>query len=362
MTTRNKLTCCRLTSCRVLLCHTTLASLLAFALTAEVNAQEETSTRPDGTRMRAAIKKSLPLLEQAAAGSADQRKCFMCHGQALPVMAASEARLRGFAIDEQNFARQLEHTTKHLKRGQKDYLKGKGQGGRVDMAGYALWTLEAGGRAGDDVTDAVAEYILQADVDRGYWQHTSNRPPSEASDFTTTYLALRALTAFAPDDQQQRTSQRVALAADWLREHKPADVEDRVFQLRAMSYAGLDEESQRPFAHDLLALQNDDGGWAQKSDLASDAYATGSALVALLRTGHLTPSSESYRRGVTFLLDSQQQDGSWHVVSRSKPFQKHFESGFPHGKDQFISTSATGWATIALLLGLPDDSPTASSR
>ena len=49
----------------------------------------------------------------------------------------------------------------------------------------------------------------------------------------------------------------------------------------------------------------------------------------------------------------QRPDGSWHVRSRSKPFQTYFESGFPHGKDQFISMAATGWATTALALACP---------
>ena len=49
-----------------------------------------------------------------------------------------------------------------------------------------------------------------------------------------------------------------------------------------------------------------------------------------------------------FLLASQRADGSWHVRSRSRPFQIYFESGFPHGKDQFISVAASGWAAAAL--------------
>ena len=57
-----------------------------------------------------------------------------------------------------------------------------------------------------------------------------------------------------------------------------------------------------------------------------------------------------YQRGVKFLLGDQLEDGSWHVRSRSKPFQTYYESGFPHGKDQFISMHASSWATLALLL------------
>jgi hypothetical protein len=56
-----------------------------------------------------------------------------------------------------------------------------------------------------------------------------------------------------------------------------------------------------------------------------------------------------YRRGVAFLLSTQHEDGSWYVRSRSIPFQPYFESGFPHGHDQWISISATNWAAMALI-------------
>ncbi len=47
-------------------------------------------------------------------------------------------------------------------------------------------------------------------------------------------------------------------------------------------------------------------------------------------------------------VDSQEPDGSWHVVTRSKPVQIFFDNGDPHGKDQFISVLATNWAVAAL--------------
>ena len=47
-------------------------------------------------------------------------------------------------------------------------------------------------------------------------------------------------------------------------------------------------------------------------------------------------------------------DGTWHVHTRSEPIQSYFESGYPHGEDQFISITAAGWATTALALALPE--------
>ena len=58
-------------------------------------------------------------------------------------------------------------------------------------------------------------------------------------------------------------------------------------------------------------------------------------------------------KGLQYLLKNQEADGSWHVATRSKPIQKYFESGFPHGVDQFLSMQATCWAIIALAQPLP---------
>src|SRR5207245_8355088 len=88
--------------------------------------------------------------------------------------------------------------------------------------------------------------------------------------------------------------------------------------------------------------------------MKSDAYATGSVLVALHEAGGLSCQHSAWQRGLGYLLRTQKPDGSWHVVSRAKPLQEYFESGFPHGKDQFISAFATGWCTEALLMSLAE--------
>jgi hypothetical protein len=59
--------------------------------------------------------------------------------------------------------------------------------------------------------------------------------------------------------------------------------------------------------------------------------------------------SAAYRRGVDYLMRTQEGDGSWHVRTRAFSFQPYFESGFPHGHDQLISMAATAWSAIALM-------------
>ncbi|WP_254508337.1 prenyltransferase/squalene oxidase repeat-containing protein [Anatilimnocola floriformis] len=310
---------------------------------------------PAPAEIKSAVEKSLPLLVAGAKGVlGHERKCFMCHNQAMPVFALVAAKSRGFAIDEEHLQAQLKHTVKFLATNQARYREGKGQGGAIDMAGYALWTLQAGGWPADDTTAAVAEYFLRYQSDKEHWTSVSNRPPSEASAFTATYLSLYSLQAYGTDEQKERITARFAKVREWLLKGEAKDTEDRVFQLRSLPIVDAKQEAIAEAKEQLLKSQRDDGGWSQLPDLESDAYATGSVLVALQESAGLSTMDKAYQRGLQFLLKSQLADGSWHVKSRSKPFQPYFESGYPHEKDQFISIAAAGWATNALLLSLPE--------
>lgn len=312
------------------------------------------AAEPTTAAIKAAIDKSLPLLVAGAQGSLEQRKqCYTCHNQGLPIEALTTAKRRGYQIDEEHLQAQLKHTAAFLEKNKSRYLEGKGQGGAADMAGYALWTLSNGGWPADETTAAVAEYFLLFQKDKDHWSSVSNRPPSEASQFTATYVSLRALKSFGTKEQAERIAIRFQTVRDWLLKAEPQDTEDRVFRLRSLQLVGATAEEVAKAKDDLLKSQRHDGGWAQLKELDSDAYATGSALVALHESGGLATNDAAYQKGLRFLLNDQLDDGSWYVQSRSKPFQPYFESGYPHGKDQFISIAAGSWATTALLLALP---------
>ena len=299
----------------------------------------------------AAIRQSLPLLVQAAEGHAEQKTCFACHNQAFPMMAFAAAKSRGFDLPMDVFKNQTEHIAAFIASNRDKFKKGEGTGGAVDTAGYAILTLELGGYKPDENTEAVVEYLLKYQADRDHWRTGSNRPPSEASEFTPTYLALRGLRFWGTKEQKERGAKRVEATRGWLSKTKAKDTEDRVFRLLGLKEAGADEKEIAAAAWDLLKTQRADGGWSQLDAMDADAYATGSALVALHQAGGLPTDHPAYTRGVAFLVKQQRTDGSWFIVSRSKPFQPYYESGFPHGKDQFISAATSGWATTALVLG-----------
>jgi hypothetical protein len=57
---------------------------------------------------------------------------------------------------------------------------------------------------------------------------------------------------------------------------------------------------------------------------------------------------------VRFPLSTQRADGLWYARRRAPKFQPYFETGFPYGHDQWISSMATGWATTALASAIGD--------
>ncbi len=313
---------------------------------------QETTDEVTSQQIDSAIRRSVTLLERTSAKTAESRTCFTCHGQALPVLALVQASKLEFQVDQVNLQHQLSHTHEYLSEGLADYQEGKGQGGQVDTAGYAILTLKAGDWPADDVTAAVVEYLLKYQSSQDHWSSSSNRPPSEASDFSATYVALASLDHFGTPEQQSRIIDRKNLVKQWLLSAATRDTEDQVFRLQSLRYTDADQDLIREKGRELIAQQCEDGGWAQSADLASDAYATATVLAALNQSGTLTIDDPVYQRGVHFLIETQKEDGSWHVVSHSKPFQEYFESGFPHGVDQFISATATGWSVIALLPGV----------
>jgi hypothetical protein len=311
----------------------------------------------DDDPIGAALAKGLRRIEQGAANYPKHRQCFSCHHQSLPVFALSAARARAVDTDRKVLEGQLDFTLKALKPNRERFLKGLGIGGGNDTAAYALATLDAAGHPADELTDAIVTYLIKRQRDDGSWATSGNRPPSEGSPFTPASLAVRALKRYGPhlptDEEKDKAAQAIDRARAWLMERPPRTTEDKVFRLLGLMDSEADRDELEAAKGHMLKEQNADGSWSQTDAMEGDAYATGSALVALRRAGVL-PTARAYRKGVQFLLRTQKDDGSWFVQTRSVPIQIFFDNGDPGGKSQFISFAATGWAVLALLQTRPE--------
>lgn len=189
----------------------------------------------------------------------------------------------------------------------------------------------------------MASVISKHQLANGSFQVLGARPPIESSEFTSTALSVRSLKLYGDQPESQ-----IAAARQWLETARPQTNEDIAMRLLGLAWADADVPYLYDAAQALIAAQRPDGGWAQLSNLSTDAYATGQALVALAVSGQISTSDPVYRRGIDYLLRTQLADGSWLVRSRVFPFQVYRDAGFPHGKDQCISAAGTGWAVMAL--------------
>jgi hypothetical protein len=301
------------------------------------------------------------VLWKGVEGHAEHRSCFTCHNHGIPLLAFATARERGYDIPEQDFADLIEFSAAYFESNREGFLHGRGPGplglgGKTDTTGWGLFALAAAGKRPDATTAAVVTYTLQKDRDLDHWTTWGPaRPPAEGSEFMPTALAIYGLRAYGSPEQKEWIAERVDAARGWLWRTPARTTEDRVYRLLGLRAAGSTADQIHSAVEEIIRAQRADGGWGQTDGMASDAYATGSALTALQMGGGVPGSATVYRRGVAYLLRTQLDDGSWRVRSHSFPVQPYYESGFPHGRNQFISSAATAWAATALTLAYPPD-------
>src|SRR6185436_2498506 len=201
----------------------------------------------------------------------------------------------------------------------------------------------------DRKTDVLAANLAAYQSGDGGWHLPGYaRSPLQDNDFSRTAMAIHALKAYATPGRAAEMKERIERGKQWLLHANPSTTEDFDMRLSGVAEAGASASELRKLAEPLLVKQRSDGGFAQREGFASDAYATGMTLWTLANAGVIQPNHDVYKKGVKFLLTTQSADGSWHVPSRATKFQIYFESGFPYGHDQWISTMATGWASAAL--------------
>jgi ankyrin repeat protein len=314
-----------------------------------VPAYTHVSISPSGHQdLSTAISRSLPMLQKGGPEVFKQRGCVSCHNNMLPAMAAAAARRHGHKIDEAAMDKEQKSLLSVLKPARELLIENGDNIPDLQItAPYALMALAAQGYRPDTVTDALVHNLANKQNADGSWTIWAVRPPIENGDIQATALSLRALQLYQLEGRRGEFKTRVQRAAQWLAAANAENTSDENWKLLGLFWAKANPKLVNEAAWAVLRNQQADGGWAQLSGLQTDAYATGQSLYALGTTG-LAANDSAWSRGINYLLRTQQGDGTWRVKSRAFPFQLYFESGFPYGADQWISSAGSSWATIAL--------------
>jgi len=328
--------------------------LLVKAGAKEVKEEWPKPTGPPLTP-EAAVKKILPLLEMTGEPVFKNRRCVSCHNNSITAMAVALARKKGFTVNEEQAKKELEFAIATQKPFLEPMRNGTTIGGGGDTLGFTLMGMAAAGYPADALTDSHIHYLTTYQHPDGYWTTTSYRTPEEYGPYTSTAVALIAARLYPIPGRREEFEERFARARKWLLSVKPTSAEERAMHLLGLAAAGATPPERAAAVKAIKAAQNKDGSWNQLPDIPSDAVATGELLYALHVAGDVPVKDPIYQKGIQWLLQNQLPDGSWFVPTRALPVQPHtFESGFPHGWNQFASNEGTAWSVVDLLFTLPD--------
>jgi len=311
--------------------------------------------------VREAARASLKRVEESMATFASRTGCISCHHEGISRFATAFARRHGYSVNDKvaqgsdgkvlgmigslgplmQKALDDPEQIKHLPTVDLGDLS-------PTLSTLLLGLTESDTAPNPDLRRTVLIVTRLQDAD-GAWRFGMMREPVQSSFFSTTAMSIRAIKRYAGPESAKAVEESLQRARQWLQREKAVTTEDMVFRLLALRWAGARDEECATAAADLKRQQRPDGGWAQTSGRQSDAYATGTALYALHQGAGLPTADAIYRRGVDFLLRTQDADGAWYVSKRAMPANNYFDTGFPYGQSQYSSHLGACWATVALI-------------
>jgi len=349
--------------------RTAIVEALVAAGAEDVPPAEKTATprralpdELDNSTLIASTEKALAALQMTAAQSREsfvrhvsKQDCASCHQQYLPMAAVGHARNRSVRFDHEAAREQIDSLDKLTNWAFKhEYIiQTVFHPDPAHTFGYHLFGVAAEGVPPSATTDGMVHHLVTIQASDGRWFNNLPRPPIQSSDISATALALQAIKQYGWLGRKEEFASSVERGRGWLWKVKAETNEEAVFQLLGLHWAGEPSEKLADLAKALRQRQRKDGGWAQLPTLESDAYATGEVLYTLAQTVKVPVTDPAWQRGLRFLLQTQQDDGTWHVVRRAFPFQPTMDSGFPHHRDSWISAAGTSWAVLALTQALP---------
>ena len=291
-------------------------SVLAFGLLSLVTPLTAHAQTPSSDDIQQAVARGTAWLQADMQKWRDEHQCGACHHAPLALYSLSAAGSGNGA-----FVKELAHWADSNEAQLVPKVTSDGDTRPTLSLPAVYLSLGLNALPGDHddlivVKRRLLQHLRDTQRDDGSWTGPGGRVPVFAPPREVTLLVLVAWDS--QRDQFPDFAPMLDKAGLWVQSQPPSDSHQEL-TLRTMWLADRGEPEQTaPLIERLKRLQQLDGGWKQTAEEPSDAFATGQTLVALRRAG-LTGDDPVLQRGVQFLVQSQQPDGSWRMTSRLHP-------------------------------------------
>jgi rhodanese-related sulfurtransferase len=299
---------------------------------------------PNSQQVRWAAEKGLRFVEKDAVAWIKTKKCVACHHGPFLLWTHDEAKKAGIAVDENKLSEWTQWALKNSSPQKMD------KACKDDLDCHHQMRLSRTPSLLDQKTEesfqAISDHLLGRQQPDGSWIpgtrfRTQQRRSQKESMEVTTMWSVLALGTVEKNAEGRTKSRQKALT--WLKETRPGTSNESLVLHLLIQHEFGEANRKQELLEALLGHQNVDGGWSWLNGEASDALATGLSLYAM---SIVEPSKDLViRRANRFLLNTQQQDGSW-IVPTTLTKSKNAGCGVP-------KYWGTAWATIGLLRTLP---------
>jgi hypothetical protein len=304
---------------------------------------------PSSEEVRTALTRGSQWLQADMQKWRDERKCGACHHATLALYTLSSAAVVPDAVAP-GFLSELTHwavtddTARLLPTAPAADTKAK-----LSLpAVYMSLGLNALKDTHPELTAArqkIVQHLQATQNETGSWTGPAGRPPVMAPDAD---LTLMLLVAWEPRRGEfPELAPMLDKASAWIEAQPLADShQELALRILHGSRAATPPRTLPDLVEKLESLQQPNGGWRQTADEPADAFATGQSLIALRRAG-VRADDPVVQRGVQFLIQSQQPDGSWPMTSRPHP-----ENKSRAGNLNPITYAGSAWGLSGLLAAM----------
>ena len=269
-----------------------VSMLVAFVLCGTPEEEVVPNVLPDD-QTRQAVQRALVFLEEGAASWREKRKCVTCHRVAMNLWAQSDAKAMGLSVNEDKLKELTDWSLEFCATDKNDEVPTGGFLHTMNQMILSQQNARKDNRA-IETFEVLVPIFARMQREDGSWKEGNQIKFEEAqreADEVDTMWTLLALNSLARIGESLKEETRASVdimqkkALTWLETSKQESRTDWIALRMLVSQAYKEAPEVDRLRQELLARQNQDGGWPFVRGGASHVHVTGESVYALRPPG-----------------------------------------------------------------------------